>query len=135
MCGSVTWSSTSSGRPSSRLVEQVGEQEIVQPLDLGDDALVRRVARHQPAEIGDVGKGDRDVLRRCHSSRRRLARRPDPVDPALGIGERGGDGVAAPETGAVLGLGRLAGLASHRAPMAALDKLLQALTGRAAFAM
>ena len=37
---------------------------------------------------------------------------------ALGIGERGGDGVAAPEAGPVLGLGRLAGLASHRAAMA-----------------
>ena len=36
-------------------IEQVGEQDVVQPLDLGDDALVRRVARHHPAEIGDVG--------------------------------------------------------------------------------
>ena len=42
------------------LVEQVGEQHIGQLLDLGDDALVRRVARHQPAEVGDVGVGDRE---------------------------------------------------------------------------
>ena len=95
-----------------RLVEQVGEQDVVQTLDLRDHALMRRVARHQPAEIGGVGEGDRDAGIDVEF-RRRLARRPDADDRPLRIGERRTHGVAAPEAGAVLGLGRLAGLASH----------------------
>ena len=56
------------GPPVLGPVEQIGEQDVVEPLDLGDHALVRRVARHQPAEIGDVGIGDRDRGGRCRSA-------------------------------------------------------------------
>ena len=94
------------------LVEKVGEQKIGQPFDLGDDALVGSVARHQPAEIGGVGIGDRNrgiEIERAGGG----AGDRDPDDPALGIGERGGDRVPAPETWAVLGLHGLAGFAAH----------------------
>ena len=102
--------------PVRRLVEQVGEQHVGQPLDLGDQALVRRIARHQPAEIGDVGEGDGNAPVDLERGRR-FAGRPDADDLALGIGERRGDGVAPPETGTVLRLAGLARLASHRAAM------------------
>jgi len=101
-----------------RLIEEVGEEKIFEPLDLDDDALVRRVARDEAAEIGDVGESERDGGVDLVAGGG-LARREDPHHPPLRIGERGGDGVSAPETGAVLGLGRLAGLASHRFALAA----------------
>jgi hypothetical protein len=47
LCGSVTWSSTTSGRArsSGALLEQVAEPDILERIDLGDQPLMRRVAR------------------------------------------------------------------------------------------
>ena len=58
------------------LLEQIAEPDILERLDLGDDALMRRVAGHQPAEIGDVGIDDREDRRQVER-RQRLARAPD----------------------------------------------------------
>ncbi len=98
--------------PLGGVLQDVGEQKIVQPLDLGDQPLVRRVLRHEPAEIGRIGKGERHVLGQMHL-RRRLAGRPDPDDVAIGIGECGTDCVPAPEARAVLGLRGGTGFAAH----------------------
>ena len=91
LCGSVTWSSTTSGRSSSSpaLLEQVAEPHVLQRIDLGHQPLVRRVAGHQPAEVGDVGKGDRDRPAGSVEPGQRLARPPELAHDALGIGERG----------------------------------------------
>jgi hypothetical protein len=57
-----------------------------------------RILRHQPAEIGDIGIG-RLEQRRERQRRQRLTRPPDASHDPIGIGERGCDGMAAPETG------------------------------------
>ena len=75
LCGSVTWSSTSSTARSGALGEHVVEPHVLERLDLDHHALVRRVVRHQPAEVGDVGERHRDVLGKLHEARG-LARRP-----------------------------------------------------------
>ena len=117
LCGSVTWSRTSRGRRLGSVLENVGEEQVVQPLDLGDQPLVRRVLRHEPAEVRDVGEGEGHVLRKLDLGRR-LAGRPDPDHLTLRIGERRRDRVSPPETGTVLRLGGGSGFAAHGGFMA-----------------
>ena len=100
--------------------QQVVEPDLLERLDLDDHALVWRVARHKPAEIGDIRQGDGKILGKLHESRR-VARRPRLGYLALGIIERGGDRMTAPEARpvrrSVLLVGFLA--ARHPAPMRA----------------
>ena len=83
-----------------RVAEHVVEPDILERLDLDHHALVRRVVRHQPAEVGDVGEGHRNVLGELHEPRG-FARRPGAKHLALGIVERRRDRVPAPEARAV----------------------------------
>ena len=66
-------------------------------LDFDHDALVRSIIRHEAAEVGRFGKGDRDVLRELHEPGR-LASCPGAQDPAVRIIERCRDGMLAPES-------------------------------------
>src|SRR5439155_17872304 len=61
-----------------------------------DDTLMWRVVRHEAAEVRDVGQGHRYLCRELHR-RRAFARRPGFQDLALGVVERGGDGMLAPQ--------------------------------------
>ena len=99
------------------LLQQIDQEDILQRIDLDDDALVRRVLRHQPPQIGRLGEGHRHLRREGPERLRRLARRPDAADRPLGVGEGGGDGVPSPETGPVgRGLGRAMAFA-HGGPL------------------
>jgi hypothetical protein len=115
LCGSVTWSSTTSGPAIvAAQIEQVAEPDVGERIDLDHQPLMRRVVRHQPAEIGDIGKGGRDG--RIERQRgERLARAPHPADGALRIGEGRDHGVAAPEAGAAGRRGRWAMSSTHDA--------------------
>ena len=96
-------------RAIAGLAEHVAKPDVLQRLDLDDHALMRRVVRDQPAEVGDVGQGDRDFLRETHEIRR-VARCPGAQDLALRIVERRGDGMLSPQSRAVrrtVGMGSL----------------------------
>ena len=85
--------------PAGRsLAEQLIEQQIGQRLHFGDDALVGRIVRDEPAEIGDVGESERHILGQIERTGS-LARSPEAHDAPPGIGHRGGDGMPPPETG------------------------------------
>ena len=82
-------------------------QDLIEPyirqcLDLDHNTLMWRVARNQPAEIGNVGQGDLHLGRKLHKGCT-FAGRPGTQDPSLRIVERGGHGMASPKTWTVGG--------------------------------
>src|SRR5205085_10508049 len=81
-------------------------------LDLDDYTLVRCVARHQPAEVGDFGAGDGHVLGKFHEVGGFL-RRPGAHHSAVWIVESSGNGVTAPETWTAGGAMLVRTLAGH----------------------
>ena len=114
-------------RALRRLVEQLVEPHVFERLDLDHHALVRRVVRHQPAEVGASASVTGNVLRELHE-RRGLARRPGAQHLALGIVERRGDRVLAPEArpvGGPVALMRFLA-ARHGAPMGECARATQA---------
>ena len=95
-----------------RLVEEIGEPDVGQPLHVGDNALVRRITGHEPAQIGGVGVGYGHVRRDVELGGG-IVRDRDAHDLALRIGEGRGHRVAAPQARAVFWLACLACFASH----------------------
>src|SRR6476660_4524545 len=73
---------------------------VLERLDLDDHALVWRVMRNQPAEVGNVRQRDRYVLGKLHEGRC-LAGCPGLQYLAIGIVERGGDSVLSPQSWSV----------------------------------
>jgi hypothetical protein len=57
---------------------------------------MRRVARNESREVGDLGIADGNHRRQVELAER-FARAPDALDGAFGVGERSQNGVAAPE--------------------------------------
>ena len=55
LCGSVTWSRTSSTARSGGVGKQVAEPDVLERLDLDHNALVRRVVGYQPAKVRRFG--------------------------------------------------------------------------------
>ena len=82
----------------SRAAQDLVEPDFLERLGLDDHALVRRVARDQAAEVGDVGQRHRNLLGELHR-RGRVARRPRAQDLPPRIVERGCDRVLAPQPG------------------------------------
>ncbi len=78
-------------------LQQVAEMDILERVDLDHQPLMRRVARDESREVGDVRIADRNHRRQVELAQC-LARAPDALDVAFGVGERGENGVAAPET-------------------------------------
>ena len=69
------------------LVQYFAQPDVGQGIDVGDHALMRRVARDNPAEIGDIADHNRDIIRdfqRCES----LAGDRYLLDHPVGIVER-----------------------------------------------
>jgi hypothetical protein len=82
-----------------------GSKNVVEPdflewLGLHDHALVRRIARHKPPEIGDVRISDRNIAGEAHGFCR-FACRPGADDGPLWIVESSGNRVAPPKTWAL----------------------------------
>ena len=97
--------------------EQLVEEDILERIDLQHQPLVRCIARHHPAEIGDIGIDDRQH-RRQFQLRQRLTRAPQLARGAFGIGERGRHGMPPPETGAgVVALGLVSAASGHQSSL------------------
>ncbi len=87
-------------RPVWCVGQQAIEPDIGERLDLDDHPLVRCVAGNQPAEIGRLGHGHRNILGKLHE-RRGFPRRPGLQNSAFWIVERRGHGMFAPQPGPV----------------------------------
>ena len=110
------------------VLEEVAEVDFLERIDLDHEALVRGIARDESRQVGDVGVADRNHRRQVELAQR-FARAPDAFYGALGVGERGENGVASPETDGLAALARalraaVTGKLSHgRAfPMTAIDR-------------
>jgi hypothetical protein len=97
LCGSVTWSSTTTGR--SRIgLEHVFKVHVFQRVAFQHQPLVRRVARDQPGKIGGRCPLDREIGRQFAVERSNaLARRPQLAMIAFGVEQRGFHRMAAPQ--------------------------------------
>ena len=107
------------------LREEVGEPHVLERLDLGDDALVRGIGGDELSQVGDVGVGHRDLGGHVEL-RGGLPGQPQLAHGTLGIGERGGDRVAAPEARALRGAerGAVAAALHARAPGRGWEKVM-----------
>lgn len=81
----------------STAIEQFAQPDILQRLDFGNKALMRRIGRHHSPQIGDIGIGDGKDRRQIKRAER-FACAPDLPDDAFRIGKRRNNGVTTPES-------------------------------------
>src|SRR3546814_3678023 len=79
------------------LLQQIAEIDAFERVYFDHQSLMRGVARDESRKIGDLGIADRNHRRQVELTQR-FAGAPDALDGAFGVGERGENGVAAPET-------------------------------------
>src|SRR3546814_2086928 len=77
--------------------------DAVERVDLDHQPLMRRIARDESRKVGDLGVADRNHRRQVELAQG-FARAPDALDGAVGVGERGENGVSTPETDSLAAL-------------------------------
>jgi len=95
------------------LVQQPVEPHVLERLDLDDDALMRRVGRNQSSKVRRLRHGHGDLLGQLHVIRG-LAGGPRSKHLAIGIVERRGDRMPAPQSRPVRGAVALVGFLAAR---------------------